>query len=249
MAFPEKYFEAMPAVEKAGATSSLALSLLFALVTGGAGAAASIAAKSPTFIKAINKIKEIIELIKKVKLHRKQRKGHNTKIAERDDKPKKDRLKEKEKKTCGDDGCGDGADTKTSSTDFIDDVGRRGGILYSPKKLLQLDSYLEKRGVKLKVGDKHVPLGKAGGFNSEKGILFLRSNPTNYEVWHEVSHFRQYQKIGKEAYLNLPRTKNFNAPEQFVFDMLENSQKRWNALNFEEQQHAIRYIESIGGFR
>jgi len=37
MAFPEKYFEAMPAVEKAGATSSLALSLLFALVTGGAG--------------------------------------------------------------------------------------------------------------------------------------------------------------------------------------------------------------------
>ncbi|VAW68996.1 hypothetical protein MNBD_GAMMA10-2368, partial [hydrothermal vent metagenome] len=112
MAFPEKYFEAMPAVEKAGATSSLALSLLFALVTGGAGAAVSIAAKAPMFIKAINKIKEIIELIKKVKLHRKQRKGHNTKIAERDDKPKKDKLKEKEKKECGDDGCGDVADDK-----------------------------------------------------------------------------------------------------------------------------------------
>ncbi|VAW62462.1 hypothetical protein MNBD_GAMMA08-1541 [hydrothermal vent metagenome] len=62
------------------------------------------------FIKAINKIKEIIELIEKVKLHRKQRKGHNTKIAESDDKPKKDKLKEKEKKECGDDGCGDTAD-------------------------------------------------------------------------------------------------------------------------------------------
>ncbi len=120
--------------------------------------------------------------------------------------------------------------------------------MYSPKKLSQLESYLGKRGVELRVGDEHVPLGKAG-FNSDQGILFLRSNPTNYEVWHEVSYFRQYQQIGKEAYLNLPRTKDFNAPEQFVFDMLENSPKRWNALNFDEQQHAIRYIENVGGFR
>jgi hypothetical protein len=68
-------------------------------------------------------------------------------------------------------------------------------------------------------------------------------------VWHELSHFRQYQKLGRDAYLDLPRTKDFNAPEQFVFDMLENSPKRWNSLNFDEQQHAIRYIENIGGFR
>lgn len=121
--------------------------------------------------------------------------------------------------------------------------------MYSPKKLSQLKGYFGKRGIELRVGDEHVPYNNSGGFNSEKGVLFLRDNPTNYEVWHELSHFRQYQKIGREAYLDLPRTRYFNAPEQFVFDMLENSPKRWNALNFDEQQHAIRYIESVGGFR
>ncbi len=134
-------------------------------------------------------------------------------------------------------------------TDFVGDVGRLDGTLYSPKKLGQLESYLGKRGVELRVGDKFVPPGKAGGFDSQNGVLFLRDNPTNYEVWHELSHFRQYQQIGRDAYLKLPRTTDFNAPEQFVFDMLENSPKRWNALNFDEQQHAIRYIENVGGLR
>ena len=140
------------------------------------------------------------------------------------------------------------------TTDFIgdvgdDDIGRLGGKLYSAKKLAQLEEYLAKRGIELRVGDQYVPYGKAGGFDSQNGVLFLKNNPTNYEVWHELSHFRQYQKIGREEYLSLPRTKDFNAPEQFVFDMLENSPKRWDALNFDEQQHAIKYIERIGGFR
>ena len=37
--------------------------------------------------------------------------------------------------------------------------------------------------------------------------------------------------------------------EQFVFDMLENSPRRWNNLNFDQQQHAIDYIYRVGGFR
>ncbi|VAW60609.1 hypothetical protein MNBD_GAMMA10-1654, partial [hydrothermal vent metagenome] len=123
-----------------GVTSSLALSLLFALVTGGAGAAASAAAKAPIFIKAINKIKEIIELIKKVKLHRKQRKGHNTKIAESDDKPKKDKLKEKEKKECKDNGCGDDANTS----------------IRTPRDQAVADVYAEAqaRGVEIRTGQE-----------------------------------------------------------------------------------------------
>ncbi|VAW61318.1 hypothetical protein MNBD_GAMMA09-715 [hydrothermal vent metagenome] len=96
--FPEQYFKAMPAVEQAGAASGLALSLLFALVTGGAGAAAGAASKAPMFIKAAKKLQEIIALIKKVKLHKKQSRPHNNKIAEKTDKPKEDKLKEKEKK-------------------------------------------------------------------------------------------------------------------------------------------------------
>jgi len=98
MGFPEQYFSVMPTVEQAGVFSSLALSLLLALVTGGAGAAVSAAARAPMFIKAANKIQDITALLKKVKLHRKQSKPHNSKIAEKMDKPKEDKLKEKEKK-------------------------------------------------------------------------------------------------------------------------------------------------------
>lgn len=104
---------------------------------------------------------------------------------------------------------------------------------------------MERRGITLKVGDEFLPPGKLGGFSAESGEFILRSNPAQYEVWHEMSHFRQYQQLGQDAYMAQTRVQK----EQFVFDLLENSPKRWNALNFEQQQHAIRYIDSIGGFR
>lgn len=40
----------------------------------------------------------------------------------------------------------------------------------------------------------------------------------------------------------------FNAPEQFVYDMLSNP-KRWEKLNKEEQKHANWYIDNFGGIR
>jgi len=40
----------------------------------------------------------------------------------------------------------------------------------------------------------------------------------------------------------------FNAPEQFVFDMLSNG-KRWNMLNDSERGHASWYIDNFGGIR
>jgi hypothetical protein len=133
--------------------------------------------------------------------------------------------------------------------DFVESTGRLGGELYDAGKLAKLERYLDRRGIKLKVGDEFVPDGKAGGFAQDGSSLVFRSNPTNFEVWHELGHLRQFQKIGKDAYMKLPRSTTFNAPEQHVFDLLENSKKRWNALNFDEQQHAIDYIERIGGFR
>jgi hypothetical protein len=36
--------------------------------------------------------------------------------------------------------------------------------------------------------------------------------------------------------------------EQWVFDML-NQEKRWGLLNYDQQQHAINYILSVGGIR
>ncbi|MBR6537597.1 MAG: hypothetical protein IKT67_10395, partial [Lachnospiraceae bacterium] len=143
-----------------------------------------------------------------------------------------------------------------NKTDFIDETPRLNGTLYGSKKLQQLENYLGRRGIEVKVGDEFLPPGKAGGFNAETGKLYLRSNPTQYEVWHELSHYIQYQKIGKEDYLALPRTVGenldlgaFNAPEQFVYDMLSNNPRRWGRLSYEEQIHANWYITTYGGIR
>ena len=62
--FPEKYLKALPTVEQTGMASGLALNIVFTLVTGGAGGAVSIASKAPKFVKAADKIQEIIVLLK-----------------------------------------------------------------------------------------------------------------------------------------------------------------------------------------
>lgn len=101
------------------------------------------------------------------------------------------------------------------------------------------------------VGDEFLPANKAGGFDYNspgRPTLRLRSNPTEYEVWHELGHYIHYRRIGAEAYRNLSRTAQWNAAEQFVFDML-NSTRRWSKLNEAEQMHANQYIEDMGGFR
>ena len=145
--------------------------------------------------------------------------------------------------------------TNGNVIDFIDQTPRLNGTLYGSKKLKQLEKYLGKRGIELKVGDEFLPQNMGGAFDPVNGVIYLRSNPTQYEVWHELSHYIQYQKIGKDAYLALPRTigqnldmKMFNAPEQFVYDMLNNP-KRWNRLSLEEQMHANWYITYYGGIR
>lgn len=95
-------------------------------------------------------------------------------------------------------------------TDFM--AGRLGGELYDAGKLAQFEGYLGRRRVTLRVGDEFLPAGKAGGFNAAERTLSLRSNPTQYEVWHEMSHFRQFQKLDPEAYMSQTR----QMKEQFV---------------------------------
>jgi hypothetical protein len=76
--------------------------------------------------------------------------------------------------------------------------------------------------------------------------MVLKSNPTMYEVWHEMAHFRHMKKIGREEYMKLSRKFGNNIPEQYVFDSLENSAK-WKVLNPLEKQHARSVIENVYG--
>lgn len=134
---------------------------------------------------------------------------------------------------------------KISAIDAIDSTGRLGGRLCSPDKLTQLEGYIARRGITLRVGEEFAPAGTAGAFDYGKGEVTFLSDRTQYEVWQDLSHFRQYQKLGKAAYAALPRSKYFNAPEKYVFEALENSPKRWSKLNF-EHPHTINVIEYIG---
>jgi hypothetical protein len=63
-------------------------------------------------------------------------------------------------------------------------------------------------------------------------------------VWHELSHYNQLRKIGVSDYLKLDRPR---VPEQFVYDQLRGSERRWGLLNAMEQQHAYDYVISNGG--
>ena len=93
--------------------------------------------------------------------------------------------------------------------------------------------------------------GKAGSFVTYpdgSARLLLKADPTNQLVWHELGHFIQWRRIGSDAYRALPRSTSFNAPEQFVFDLLERPD-RWRRLTPEFRIHSAEYIEEAGGFR
>lgn len=152
-------------------------------------------------------------------------------------------------------GGGGNAAASAAAMDAMDApaTGMLGGKLYPPEKLAALGDYLARRGVRLLVGDEHVPPGKAGGFcyNAEGGpVIMLHGNPTCYTVWHEMIHYLHYRKIGAEAYAALPRGgEKGNVPEQVVYDFLENNKKRWDALTHDEKAHAGTYIYACGGIR
>ena len=93
--------------------------------------------------------------------------------------------------------------------------------------------------------------GKAGTFVTYpdgRARLLLKADPTNQLVWHELGHFVQWRRIGSEAYRALTRSTSFNAPEQFVFDLLERPD-RWRRLTPQFPIDSAEYIEEVGGFR
>ena len=121
-----------------------------------------------------------------------------------------------------------------------------GGELYDAGKLQQLTNYLNKKGFKLRMdGDDIFPDHVAAAFDGSAREIILRSNPTKMEVWHELTHFRQFQKLGPQAYMQQTRTMK----EQFVFDFLENSPRRWGNFTPEQRSSAVDYIYSVGGIR
>jgi hypothetical protein len=124
---------------------------------------------------------------------------------------------------------------------------RLGGELYGEGQLARLESYLGRRNVRLiRNADEFLDAEGANGMFRAKangtGKLYLRSSPTQYEVMHELKHFRDFRTLGFDEYEALQRV----GREQSVFDLLSGP-RRWSMLNQAEKDHAFRYILSLDG--
>ncbi|MFO0759487.1 MAG: zincin-like metallopeptidase toxin domain-containing protein [Byssovorax sp.] len=137
-----------------------------------------------------------------------------------------------------------GAVGERDTIDYSTGSGALGGRLLSRDELVELEKNLSSRGVKLKVGSKNLPQGKAAAFDSKSQVMILGDNPTEYEVAHEMAHLQQWEELGYEAYSKL----SVVAKEQYVYDTLTSS-SLWENLTEEEKYHAGWVIEYYGGIK
>ena len=117
-------------------------------------------------------------------------------------------------------------------------TGRLDGELYGDAQLAKLESYLARRNVTLvKDADTFLDNLKAGAafepLQNGAGNLYLRSNPTAYDVWHELVHYRDFARLGYDEYIGLGSA----AREQSVYEVL-NGDRRWGMLNDADRRNA-----------
>jgi len=98
--FPGRYWDALSGQSKAQMVGGLSFSLVIALLTAGAGAAASIASKAPSIMKAADKIQEILQLLEKTRLHKIAKKDQNSYINLKTGRPNQPPLNKKPPKKC-----------------------------------------------------------------------------------------------------------------------------------------------------
>ena len=125
-------------------------------------------------------------------------------------------------------------------------TGRRGGRIVSDAVLMRLErSLLRDKVVISRNADPFLRGRAATGifrvYKDGSAAIFLRSDPTHYEVMHELMHYRHFKDVGPGPFSKEPLL----GREQYVYDALR--RHYWRSLNPMEQQHAITYIRSLGG--
>jgi hypothetical protein len=137
---------------------------------------------------------------------------------------------------------GDDDEPKKTEVDSI--KGKLNGEVYGQKRLNTLKKYLNRRDAELTIDDPKLPSRMRGAYNGRDNKVYLRADATEYEVWHELSHYLHRKKIGKKEYMKLERP---TGPEQYVYDQLRGNDRRWKRLTPEERDHAMWYVEASGG--
>jgi hypothetical protein len=79
------------------------------------------------------------------------------------------------------------------------------------------------------------------------GTMYLRSNPTNLDVLHELAHVLDFLK-NPERWINPASTPEGGEllREQAAFNRLRNS-RSWCRLNLQERRNAFEYLQNLGG--
>jgi RHS repeat-associated protein len=129
---------------------------------------------------------------------------------------------------------------------------RVAGELYGAERLEKLAQYLAERDVELVpnadalLDSVSTPIEQVNArlqvFEDETAKLYLRSDPTRYEVWHELGHYLDFRDMGYDAFIRAGDTQL----EQNVYDLLR-SPRRWPMLDLFEQDSADLYVLRRGG--
>jgi hypothetical protein len=114
------------------------------------------------------------------------------------------------------------------------------GKLYDKNRLDALKIYLDKNHVDLLVNRVET---KFVASSIGRHQMHLRIDPTFYEVYHELQHFRHLRGVGYSAFSKTGETFR----EQYVYDQLRRSNLWKRVFNQAERDNAFLYILHKGG--
>jgi hypothetical protein len=131
-------------------------------------------------------------------------------------------------------------------------VGRRLGTEMEKAELDALEKSLLQQRPKVTVlsRDQDAMLTNLGGSSMFRALpdgsstIFLKSNPTRYEVLHELAHLEHFESL-KNDFKNWCKL-TMTQKEQYVYDALRKSAS-WATFSSKERQDARDYIIKVGG--
>jgi hypothetical protein len=120
-------------------------------------------------------------------------------------------------------------------------MNRIPGKPYGANRLVALRKYLDRNNVDLIANStENKFVAQALGRHQ----LYLCPDPTFYEVYHELQHYRHLKGVGYARFAQTSETSR----EQFVYDQLRLSKNLWqHVFNQAERNHAFLYVLLRGG--
>jgi hypothetical protein len=120
-------------------------------------------------------------------------------------------------------------------------MNRVPGTLYDQNRLDALRRYLDRNSVDLLLNSLE---NKFVANVVGRHQLYLCPNPTYYEVYHELQHYRHLKGV---EFANFSRT-SVMLREQYVYDQLRRSANLWqNVFGQAERHAAFMYLLSKNG--